>query len=253
MNYNKDHMPSILLILPYFGPLPSYAELFFRSCAANPTINQLLITDQQLEDHCLPGNVAVRKTSFGELKKRIDKTLGMETTLATPYKLCDFKPAYGAIFADEIVPYDFWGYCDMDVIFGNIRAFITNEILGQYNKVLIHGHLSFFRNCEEANNYFRLEAPGVSYRDVYTESTVRGFCEFGGTRILLDHHKIPYFRNDRYLADINQNVYRLETISRPNYKHQCFYWEKRRDIQGILRRKLLPLMKKRGFLNTGRA
>ena len=31
--------PSIRLILPYLGRLPSYADLFFKSCGANPSVN----------------------------------------------------------------------------------------------------------------------------------------------------------------------------------------------------------------------
>ena len=30
--------------------------------------------------------------------------------------------------------------------------------VGHFRKVLIHGHMSLYRNCEEANHYFRLKA-----------------------------------------------------------------------------------------------
>ena len=219
--------PSILLILPYFGQFPSYADLFFRSCAENPSVNWLLVTDQQVDPERLPANVAVKRVvDLGALKQSIDVCMGMETALPTPYKLCDFRPAYGLIFATDISGYDFWGYCDMDIIFGDIRKFVTDDVLGRYNKVLIHGHLSLYRNCEEANHYFQLHAPGVSFRDVFANPKSRAFDEFGGVRFLLNYHKIPFFRDDNYLADIDRNTYQLRTIHPPNYQHQCFYWEK---------------------------
>jgi hypothetical protein len=217
--------PSILLIVAYFGPLPTYVDLFFRSCAYNSTIDWLLVTDQAVAANRRPSNVRVKQTTFAALKPAFDAKLGFVTTLHTPYKLADFKPAYGVLFAEDVAGYDFWGHCDVDMIFGDVRRFITGDILREYNKVLIHGHLSLYRNCDEANRYFELDAPGVSFRDAFTSTKSRAFDEFGGIRVLLDHHKIPFFRDDRYLADINRNVYRLETVHPPNFRHQCFYWQ----------------------------
>jgi hypothetical protein len=225
MNTSAAESPSILLILPYFGALPRSADLFFRSCAANPRVNWLLVTDQRMDESRLPSNVALRHTTFPALKKSIDDIMGFATVLPTPYKLCDFRPAYGVIFADAIGGYDFWGHCDMDMIFGDVRKFITDDILQKYNKVLIHGHLSLYRNCEEANHYFQLEAPGVSFREVFTSSQNRAFDEFGGVRLLLTEHGIPFFRDDNYLADIDSHVHQFRTVQAPNYRHQCFYWE----------------------------
>jgi hypothetical protein len=224
--------PSILIILPYFGPLPNYAGLFFRSCGENPSINWLLITDQGLETNRLPANVMVKRTTFPTFKKSIDDIMGFETVL-TPMKLSDFKAAYGVICSEDAARFAFWGHCDMDVIFGDIRAFLTDEILQHHNKVLIHGHLSLYRNCAEANHYFTLEAPGVSFRDVFASPERRNFDEFGGLRILLNYHKIPFYRNDNYLADINRNSYKLSTIQPPNYRHQCFYWERGRIFKAF--------------------
>jgi hypothetical protein len=213
---------SILLILPFFGLLPTYVDLFLRSCAENPTVNWLLITDQPIDEDDLPENVSLKRMRFGALKKSIDSVVGMDSALRTPYKLCDFKPAYAAIFSEEISGFDFWGYCDMDVIFGDIRRFLTSDILHTYRKILIHGHLSLFRNCEDANHYFQLKAPGVDFRDAISSPKVRSFAEFRGILPLLQHHKIPFFRDDNYLADIDRNAYALRTMQPPNYEHQCF-------------------------------
>jgi hypothetical protein len=222
---NAAECPSILFIVPYFGELPRYAHLFFRSCAANPTVNWLLITDQEIDPNQLPQNVTLRKTTFAALKMSIDATLGFETTLPTPYKLNDFRPAFAVMFPDEIRGFDFWGHCDIDVILGDIRAFLTPAILQAYKKVLIHGHLSLYRNCEEANHYFELRTPDINFRDVFTSPKAWAFDEFGGMRRLLKHHNIPLFRDDNYFADIDRHVYKLQTIQPPHYRHQCFYWE----------------------------
>ena len=218
--------PTILLILPYFGMLPSYSDLFFKSCSANPTVNWLFVTDQALDVGRLPPNVTLRRTTFANLKKSIDAVLGFETALPSPYKLCDVRPAYGVIFADAIKAFDFWGHCDMDLVFGDIRRFLTPDILHAYPKVLIHGHLSLYRNRDDVNHYFELEAPNARFRDAVSDPRSFAFEEFMGMNLIFDHHGIPVFRNDAFFADIKQQVYRLYTESPPNATHQCFYWER---------------------------
>lgn len=78
----------------------------------------------------------------------------MEIKLTNPYKLCDFKPAYGYIFEEEISKYDFWGFCDIDLIFGNLSHFINDELLNKFDKLFFHGHFCIFRNCKKMNTLF---------------------------------------------------------------------------------------------------
>src|SRR4051812_4996887 len=160
INFTAGESPSILLIIVYFGVLPACASLFFRSCAENASINWLLVTDQPVDELRVPNNVSVRQTTMAAFKSSIDRIMGMQTALVTPYKLIDFKPAYGVIFAEDVAGFDWWGHCDMDLMFGQIRSFVTDDILARHDKVFIHGHLSLYRNCEAANHYFQLEAPG---------------------------------------------------------------------------------------------
>ena len=208
--------------------MPSYSDLFFKSCGANPTVNWLLVTDQPIDAGRLPPNVALRQTTFASLKTSIDAVLGFETALPSPDKLCDVKPAYGAIFADAIEGFEFWGHCDIDLVFGDIRRFLTADILQVYPKVLIHGHLSLYRNRDDVNHYFMLEAPNVSFRKAFSDPRSFAFDEFGGMTAIYEHHGIPVFRNDAFFADIKQQLYRLYTESPPNARHQCFYWERGR-------------------------
>lgn len=66
--------------------------------------------------------------------------LGMQVWLEKPYKLCDFRPLYGEIFSNYVDGYDFWGYCDCDLIFGDIRKFLTEELLSTKDYLLGMGH-----------------------------------------------------------------------------------------------------------------
>ena len=109
INFSAGESPTVLLIIAYFGVLPACASLFFRSCAENPSINWLLVTDQRVEGHLVPDNVTVRQTTMAALRSSINRIMGMKTALRTPYKLIDFKPAYGVIFADDVAGFDWWG------------------------------------------------------------------------------------------------------------------------------------------------
>jgi hypothetical protein len=72
-----------------------------------------------------PLNVAVQLCEFEDLAKRIRRHFEFEISLERPYKLCDFRPAFGEIFADELTGYDFWGHSDLDLDFGRIRGHLS--------------------------------------------------------------------------------------------------------------------------------
>ena len=140
----------IAFIVVYFGSVPWYFGLFNKSCAHNPDVDFILITDIDLKGD-VADNIIVVRSSLDEVSKRCTDRLGFKISLLNPYKLCDLRPAYGWIFSDLIEQYDFWGYCDVDLVFGNIRSLITADILNRYEVVTarreyIAGFFSLFRN-----------------------------------------------------------------------------------------------------------
>lgn len=138
-------MTSICIICCYFGTLPSTFQLWLNTCGYNDTVDFLIFTDDK-RPFDVPQNVKVEYLSFLEIKAMIQKKFDFEIALNQPYKLCDFKPAYGEIFCEYIVEYEFWGHCDLDMFFGNIRKFLTEDIFTKYDKILTEGHLTLYRN-----------------------------------------------------------------------------------------------------------
>jgi hypothetical protein len=215
---------SLLLIVPYFGAFPAYADLFFESCAANPSISWLLVTDQRRIENRVPKNVRVATVEFADLVAHINDVMGFRVVIPRPYKLCDIKPAYGVIFAKYISGFDYWGHCDMDMIFGNLRKFLTRDLFARYEKLLICGHLSIYRNSDTANNYFRLQAPGIDYRKVFSSARNYWFDEWKGIAKILVHHKIAFFNGDIF-ADIDTHYYDFRTTQGENHRIQIFSYE----------------------------
>lgn len=151
-------MKKIILIIPYFGKWPIWFDAYLLSVAANPTIRWLCPTDCEIpKKH--PANIIFLPTTLALLNQRVNKIVQAEVPL-NPRKFCDLKPAYAEIFAENIEEYDFWGICDMDIVWGDIRKFITNDILNEYDiissrKENISGHFNLFRNTPQINSLYK--------------------------------------------------------------------------------------------------
>lgn len=147
-------MKNCLLIIPYFGYFPNYFQLFLDSCAFNKDIDFLILTDDR-RNFNYPQNVLVKYCSFGELKGIIKNKIDDRITFDLPMKLCDFRPAYGYLFAEYLDEYKYWGHCDIDLIFGDLNSLlipiITTEL---YDKIFNLGHLTLYRNREDINKLF---------------------------------------------------------------------------------------------------
>jgi hypothetical protein len=117
--------------------------------------------------------------SFEECCKRIQKVFDFEISIPTPYKLCDYKPSYFLIFNDLLKGCDFFGWGDLDLILGNIREFVTEEVLEKYDVISGWGHLTLLRNTEYWTTFFMKEVEGFkSYKDVYQDPRNFGFDEY---------------------------------------------------------------------------
>lgn len=163
---------NIVFLCPYFGTIEKdQFKLWLKSCAKNDTIDFLLITnDEAALTFDLPNNVKPIKMTWDECVELLQKNYDFDLTVTYTYKLCDFRPAFGEIFADYIKDYDFWGHTDSgDTILGDLRAFLTDDILDNYDKVHIYGHLTLFRNAPENNARYRIPADsGLTIKEIFT-------------------------------------------------------------------------------------
>lgn len=162
--------------------MPEYFSLFLKSCAANPSIHWMLLTDQDCKEFEFPDNVKLKKTTLFELEKLAQKKLALpEFRLKKPYKVCDFKPAWGYLLEEDLMGYDFWGYCDYDVIFGDLKKFFTEDRLDNYDKIYTLGHFSIVRNCKLCNEAFMQSTnDSRDYRAIYMSDDTKYFEEIEG-------------------------------------------------------------------------
>ena len=168
-------MKKIVIIYPYFGTLPAQYQMWRASALQNPTIDFMFFTDAAVEP---AANIIVHQMQFADFRKTVQQAFDFPVVLDRPYKLCEYKQTYGYILQDYIKDYDHWGFGDLDVVLGDIRAFITDEVL-QYKFILGWGHLTILHNDRETNAYFMQHEEGYQdYRDAFTTKAITFFDEF---------------------------------------------------------------------------
>jgi hypothetical protein len=213
--------PSIRLVVPYFGPRPPYFPLVVRSMARNPDVDWLLLTEQPVPG--APPNVQVVGYDFENLAKRVQAHFDFDVCLPDPYKLCDFRPAFGEIFADELSGCDFWGHCDLDVIFGRIREHLPAAAFDA-DKILFQGNFGLYRNTAEAAGWYRHEVGRISYRDVLTTPEARHFDEWGGIYHVLQDLGVRCWER-RVIFDLSFARYRTRAEDPPGRDPRRYAWE----------------------------
>ena len=169
-------MQSIVIIIPYFGKFPPIFKFWKESALNNPNIDFLILTDNNLQNE---KNIHVVKMTFSDLRNKVQTHYDFPISLPSPYKLCDYKPAYGEIFSEYIKSYDFWGFGDIDLIYGNIRSIITDDILQQYNVISGWGHLTLYKNSDYCNTFYKKEVNGFQfYKTVFSSPKNSCFDEY---------------------------------------------------------------------------
>jgi hypothetical protein len=224
--------PSIRLVVPYFGERPAYFPLVVRSMAANPDVSWLLVTDDPVTD--APPNVAVQMCAFDDLAKRIKNFFDFEISLERPYKLCDFRPAFGEIFADELAGFDFWGHSDLDLIFGQIRDHLPAAAF-QADKILFNGNFSLYRNTPEIAGWYRHEVGKVSYRDAMTNPAAMHFDEWAGIYYIVKDLGAPAWHED-VIFDISFSRYRTRRAASERHGPSRYAWENGEVCEYLLER-----------------
>ena len=212
-------MNKVVLISVYLGKLPYTFEIWKNSCLVNENIDFLFFTDQRVE---CSNNFKVINIDINALKKMISDKLKINPSFSNPYKLCDFKPTYGKIFEDYIIKYEYWGYCDIDLVFGDLYLFLKENDFEKYDRFLKWGHLSIFKNNIINNEKYlncegwkeKLESPNnfaFDERDMINE---------------FENNSDSFFQKE-IMIDIDPRFTRFRrTIDFTNYKNQVFSWEK---------------------------
>lgn len=160
LRHPEKRTVKISLIVPYFGAWPPWFPAFLLTCRHNPGVEWIFITDCPVPEYH-GDNVRFIAGTLQDLNALATEKLGFRVSLSHAYKICDMRPAFGRIFSDYLSESTFWGHCDVDIIWGNIRKFITDEILQQHDVISarrhhIAGHFTLFRNTGKNNDIYTM-------------------------------------------------------------------------------------------------
>ncbi|MDO5852400.1 MAG: hypothetical protein Q4Q23_07930 [Methanobacteriaceae archaeon] len=143
-------MNKIAIISPYFGELPKNIFLTLESMKNNSFIDWYIYTNEDVV--FAANNIIINNCTFNEFKKIVKNKIG--TDIHSPYKLCDYKVTYGYVFSTILEKYDFWGYCDLDIVFGDLKNVFSEKNMNNNDKILDLGHISINRNIPDINKAF---------------------------------------------------------------------------------------------------
>lgn len=195
-------MKKIVFIIPYFGVWPEWMRLFLVSCEFNPSVDWVLISDADLPI-TPPENVRLEKTTWESYKRLVSEKLSIDFNPASAYKLCDIKPSLAVIHPEIVEGYDYWAFGDVDVIYGDIRRFYTDEFL-RYGLISTHpdgisGHLCLLRNENRINNAFRRV---LNWQKLLSDDEHKRFDEGAFRRIFMKgRSRFAWYRDFRTRLD----------------------------------------------------
>lgn len=186
----------IIVIIPYFGQWPVWIDYFIKSCAYNPEITWLIYTDCG-EPNQKADNVCYKHMSFKEYTYLVSERLNISFLPKTSYKLCDIKPALGFIHEEEVEQYDYWAFGDIDVIYGDIKSYLTDNMLSHnlisFHKHRVSGHLCLIKNTDKMNKAF-MRYKG--WKVIFEDPEHRCFDEKHFNSLFISHKNWPKWLRD---------------------------------------------------------
>ncbi|WP_312934262.1 DUF6625 family protein [Pseudomonas sp.] len=245
--------PSIVFVIPYFGQWPFWMPFFLESCRRNPDIDWLLFSDCGAIDD-LPANVHIESISYAAYCRLVSHRLGIDFAPVNAYKLCDLKPALGYIHEEHLKGHDFWAFGDLDLVYGDLRAYFTNQRLASRDFFSTHerrvaGHLCLMRNTPCKRELF-MRMP--SWRERFCDETHHALDEGAFSRLFVRRKNLPrpLFKLLGQLNPLRQRSEFVEAYSTPNGcipwhdgSHNFptrWYWHEGRVSNDLDRRRLYP-------------
>ena len=181
----------VLIVTYLFGDktLKKRSTRLFIESARRSGVN-LAILGHPPPSFSLPLNVKFIHVTWNDLTDRVQKRVfagqepGDMRSVTNYYKINDFKPLFAHLFPEEVEDYEWWGYVDSDMILGNVRKFLTDEMLSEYDLIcplaerFTMGPFMLYRNAPVVNELFHLARRPL--QEIFGSKRFRVFDEKGG-------------------------------------------------------------------------
>ncbi len=147
-----------MVLIAHFGSLPEWFDIWLHTAKFNRGIDFHVF--QEVIEKSQDGNVFFHRMTLKDCNQLpLLRAEGCE--IKNPYKFCDFRPLIAELFPEIISPYEYWGWGDLDVIYGDILSVVEPSFDKHFDYVSTgwqgeSGPLGFLRNSERVNRLWRL-------------------------------------------------------------------------------------------------
>jgi hypothetical protein len=173
-------MNSVCIIIPYFGKWPPYMPIYLLGCKNNPSIDFLFFSDAGAIDNA-PINVRIVPSTLKDFNTLVSNTFELNSQVDATYKICDIRPAFFHLFKEHVAGYKFWGWGDIDLVYGDLSILANKENLEKYDvisgrKYWVSGSFCLLRNNQVVNDLF---LSNDDYREVFSNPKHTSYSECG--------------------------------------------------------------------------
>lgn len=220
----------IALIIPYFGSFPNYFQMWLIS-ASYANLDFFIFSDADASRYEISSNVHIKEMTFEEVKEKIKRALDdKEIALNDAYKLCEYRISYGKIFQKELAGYDFWGYCDIDLIWGQPFYGMNQDEIFNAQRLFTRGHFCLYKNDSYSRELYRRKDLDSFFRYPYAYRTNYEchYDELYEWNQLIEKDGRIVYTGEMY-ADIDYRYFRFRLAERNDdiaISKQIYMWEK---------------------------
>lgn len=154
---------SMRIIICWFGDFPKWFAFWAASCCRNPSINWLIFHDGEIPTTRKFTNIEFVKLSYANFWEMAENALGFRIPHPSHKRVCDMRPILGTMFYEWIKNWDYFGWGDLDVIYGNIMKFLTPDILKHqviaFNRWHLTGSFTILKQDTQTRNLFDISIP----------------------------------------------------------------------------------------------
>jgi hypothetical protein len=220
-----DNSHKLAFVVPFIGELPRYAPLFFKSLASNKSVNLLLFVDRNPTID-IPANVHVKVIDRSELLDRIRSSTGLDIAGITGHKLCDFKPLYACIFSEELSSYQWWGHCDIDLMFGNLAPWLDQNLNIEYDVVTASpmstcGHFTIYKNDSAVTSEMKAMIDNPIYKNYFLHPDSHLIDEWGAYEHICSRRRLKILTSSSLQEAITLNFVPLGITFTPSGAIAC--------------------------------
>ncbi len=144
----------VKLLSFWCGPKPSWYDLFVRQMERFETVDW----------ECVPAGEGTALHQAAEMNRLFEQRLGTPCRkwggVGSVEAMCDLRPAYGEVFADLYAGHEWWGWCDLDLVLGDLDRLLPTLLTQDVDAVslkreYLSGCFAVFRNVPRMTSLFR--------------------------------------------------------------------------------------------------